>query len=198
MSPSPPITDILRRPELARVGHDRDLARDANHQRVQLCLVHIRSREADLRIETVHAEEQVIRIESAQHLLGLGPTVEYHICRNTPPIMITRTCGKPASCIAMLRPGDDRNRAQVQALHLLRDLRSGGAGIENDRVVLGDQTRGRMGDAYLFRWCSVSLTDSRTSAWSRRLIAPPCDRTSVPRWASSSRSPRIVTLDTSN
>ena len=49
------------------------------------------------------------------------------------------------------------------------------------------------------RWCSVSLTDSRTSAWSRRLIAPPCDRHQRPAMGqlvevAANRDPRHIEL----
>ena len=67
----PAITEKLRFENLlesATIGH---FARHANHQRVELGLEHVGGGQADLRIQAIHAQEQVVRGEAAQHLLGL-------------------------------------------------------------------------------------------------------------------------------
>ena len=59
--------------QLRRVRDGDDPARDADHLRVELRLEHVGRHEADLRIETVDAEKQRVRLQVADRVLGRGP-----------------------------------------------------------------------------------------------------------------------------
>src|ERR1035437_3077751 len=57
--------------ELAGVGHHRDLGRNADHYIIELGFQNVRSGKADVGMQTIHGEEQVVRMQILQHSFGL-------------------------------------------------------------------------------------------------------------------------------
>ena len=135
--------------ELARVGDDGHFARHPDHQRVQLRLEHVRRGQADLGVEAVHAEEQVVRVQAAQHLLGLRPDGRVRHVAHQPADddeTHVRQVGEVHRHVQAVR--DHRQGVEPQRLDLLRDLGGRRSRVENDRVgACGSAARRRVRSA---------------------------------------------------
>ncbi len=138
--------------ELRGVGHHHHLARDLDHDRVELRLEHVGGHEADLGVEAVHPQEESVGVEPAQGLLGVRAREGIGHLAEDPPDhdeAHVREVGELHGDVERVR--DHVQGLELQELDLPGDLGGGGPRVEHDGLAVADHLAGGVADAHLLR-----------------------------------------------